>query len=267
MEAAHPEVVEPEPDLLRNVPAGDETRRKENTRSRLVRASVQVFAEKGLDGATIDDLVRAAGFTRGAFYSNFSSKDEVFRAAFALATQQVIQIMHERVDEARAAHGPLESVVPVGSAGEEADEGARTEEAALMLDLFEAMRPFGRQWCLLHTEAVTHSLRSQADRDELVAQRRLLRSTVAGVLASTAPGVGLRDGLGFEDLAQLLIGVFIDLITREQLEGEDVSALASTSILGTLRAFLLPGEDDGGPGAPGAVCTGAADGGECRTAV
>ncbi|UEJ83208.1 TetR/AcrR family transcriptional regulator [Brachybacterium halotolerans subsp. kimchii] len=262
MEAGHPEVVDPVPDLLGNVPAGDETRRKENTRSRLVRASVQVFAEKGLDGATIDDLVRAAGFTRGAFYSNFSSKDEVFRAAFALATQQVIQIMHERVDEARAAHGPLGSVVPGSASGGAADEGARTEEAALMLDLFEAMRPFGRQWCLLHTEAVTHSLRSQADRDELVSQRRLLRSTVAGVLASTAPGVGPREGLDFEDLAQLLIGVFIDLITREQLEGEDVSALASTTILGTLRAFLQPGEE----GAAGAVCAGAADRGECRTA-
>jgi AcrR family transcriptional regulator len=265
MEAGHPEEPDHVSDLLQGVPAEDDTRRKENTRSRLVRAAVQVFAEKGLDGATIDDLVRAAGFTRGAFYSNFSTKDEVFGAAFALATDQVIQIMHERIELVRAEHGPLEAMDP--------ETGPSREDAGIMLSLFEVMRPFGRQWYLLHTEAVTHSLRSPEAQADLVSQRRRLRTTVAGVLAETAPGVTPREGLTFEDLAQLLIGVFVDLITREQLEGVDVSSLASTTILGTLHAFLVPAAGaDGGEVAdscalsdPLVRTTVAADGGECRT--
>ncbi|PWH05719.1 TetR family transcriptional regulator [Brachybacterium endophyticum] len=254
MDTAHPEASTRASDLLQGAPVGDETRRKENTRSRLVRAAVQVFAETGLDGATIDDLVSAAGFTRGAFYSNFESKDEVFGAAFALATDQVIQIMRERVSAVRAEHGILETIAP----GEPS-----SEDAGIMLSLFEVMRPFGRQWCLLHTEAVTHSLRSQEARDGLVAQRRLLRATVAEVLSETAPDVELRGGVGYEDLAQLLIGVFVDLITREQLEGEDVSTLASTTILGTLHAFLVP---VGETGAGSCVPQRAADGGEYSAA-
>ena len=69
-------------DLFEPLPESAGTRRKENTRAKLVRASLDVFVEKGIDGATVDDLVKAAGFTRGAFYSSFSSKEEVFIALF-----------------------------------------------------------------------------------------------------------------------------------------------------------------------------------------
>lgn len=48
-----------------------QARSKENTRRRLIEASIEVFTQKGVEGATVDDLTRAAGFTRGAFYSNF----------------------------------------------------------------------------------------------------------------------------------------------------------------------------------------------------
>ena len=54
------------------------TRRRENTRARLLEAAEDVFVRKGLNRVTVDDLVGAAGFTRGAFYSNFSSLEEVF---------------------------------------------------------------------------------------------------------------------------------------------------------------------------------------------
>lgn len=51
--------------------------RRTQTRQRLMEAAVQVFAEKGIAGATVEELSEAAGFTRGAFYSNFDSKDEL----------------------------------------------------------------------------------------------------------------------------------------------------------------------------------------------
>ena len=39
------------------------------------------------------------------------------------------------------------------------------------------------------------------------------------------------------------MGIFIDLLVREQLEGRDVTQLAATTILGTLRAFIAPKTD------------------------
>ena len=53
------------------------TRSRENTRARLLEAAAQVFAEAGLDGASVEAVCERAGFTRGAFYSNFESKDEL----------------------------------------------------------------------------------------------------------------------------------------------------------------------------------------------
>jgi len=48
------------------------TRSRENTRARLLEAAAQVFAEAGLDGASVEAVCERAGFTRGAFYSNFA---------------------------------------------------------------------------------------------------------------------------------------------------------------------------------------------------
>lgn len=48
------------------------------TTERLLEAGAAVFARLGLNGASIEDIVEAAGFSRGAFYSNFGSKEELF---------------------------------------------------------------------------------------------------------------------------------------------------------------------------------------------
>lgn len=55
----------------------DSRRARVNTRARLIEAATQVFVDKGFSGARIDDVVAAAGFTRGAFYSNYSSMQEL----------------------------------------------------------------------------------------------------------------------------------------------------------------------------------------------
>jgi AcrR family transcriptional regulator len=41
-------------------------------------AASEVFAESGFDGASVEAICERAGFTRGAFYSNFASKEELF---------------------------------------------------------------------------------------------------------------------------------------------------------------------------------------------
>jgi AcrR family transcriptional regulator len=48
------------------------------TRQRLLDAAERVFLRRGLQGSSVEEISAEAGFTRGAFYSNFKSKDELF---------------------------------------------------------------------------------------------------------------------------------------------------------------------------------------------
>lgn len=73
------------------------TARRAQTRERLLAAAVAVFADRGINGASVEEICEAAGFTRGAFYSNFADKSELvlallernMTAQFAAANQAV----------------------------------------------------------------------------------------------------------------------------------------------------------------------------------
>lgn len=62
--------------------------RKEVTRELLLDAAIRVFAEKGYHGASLDDVADAAGFTKGAVYSNFTRKADLFRALMTRETER-----------------------------------------------------------------------------------------------------------------------------------------------------------------------------------
>jgi AcrR family transcriptional regulator len=51
---------------------------KARTRARLLDAAAQVFARKGFSGASVEEIAEHAGYSTGALYSNFGSKDELF---------------------------------------------------------------------------------------------------------------------------------------------------------------------------------------------
>jgi len=70
--------------------------RKAQTREQLLDAATRVFAERGFEAASLDEVAAAAGYTKGAVYSNFASK-----------TDLVIALI-ERVE---AEHGPIEAMV------------------------------------------------------------------------------------------------------------------------------------------------------------
>jgi AcrR family transcriptional regulator len=72
-------------------------RRRENTRQRLLDAAAQVFAEVGLDAASVEAVCEAAGYTRGAFYSNFESKEQLFLDLCARAAAQQIAAVRAKV--------------------------------------------------------------------------------------------------------------------------------------------------------------------------
>ncbi len=58
---------------------------KNKTRERILERSFRLFAIKGFEGVTIDDLMSNCGLTRGAFYAHFTSKAELYREALKFA--------------------------------------------------------------------------------------------------------------------------------------------------------------------------------------
>jgi len=57
-------------------------RRKAETRALLLQAGLSVFAERGIELATLDEVAQAAGFTKGAIYRQFPSKGGFLLALF-----------------------------------------------------------------------------------------------------------------------------------------------------------------------------------------
>src|SRR4051812_50196100 len=63
---------------------------RDDTREKLFEAAARVFEEQGIGGASIEAVAAAAGFTRGAVYSNFKSKDELIIALLQDYVEQTI---------------------------------------------------------------------------------------------------------------------------------------------------------------------------------
>jgi AcrR family transcriptional regulator len=73
--------------------------RTEVTRRKLLAAAKQIFAKDGFEAARLEDISSGAGYTRGAFYANFDSKEDIF---FALLEEWV----RERIESVTAALRP-----------------------------------------------------------------------------------------------------------------------------------------------------------------
>src|SRR5262245_38746350 len=54
--------------------------RKSQTRAELLRAARVVFLRRGFHGASVDEIAEEAGYTKGAVYSNFAGKDDLYLA-------------------------------------------------------------------------------------------------------------------------------------------------------------------------------------------
>lgn len=122
------------------------TPRRQRTRERLIDAAYDVFAEEGVHASTVEQVCERAGFTRGAFYSNFTSKEELFAALMERQQDILLAALATKVD----ALGPhLEKVTtPL-------DEDGLGE---LLLDFF--IGPMDdRTWCLIDHEFRLMSLR------------------------------------------------------------------------------------------------------------
>lgn len=91
--------------------------RREKTRDRLLDAALSVFAERGVQAAAVEEICERAGFTRGAFYSNFESKDDLCLALMQRTGERALV----------GARETLATIAPRLSASEDVD--ALLEEA------------------------------------------------------------------------------------------------------------------------------------------
>ncbi|SDD22726.1 TetR/AcrR family transcriptional regulator [Auraticoccus monumenti] len=81
-------------------PPGTPSARRERTRRRLMEAAVHVVAEKGVNGASVEEICERAGFTRGAFYSNFGSKEDLCLAVMRQHVEDHLARANEALDSA-----------------------------------------------------------------------------------------------------------------------------------------------------------------------
>ena len=61
-------------------PTSRRQERAESTRARLIQAAEKIFARDGFEAAKLEEIAAEAGYTRGAFYANFDSKEDLFLA-------------------------------------------------------------------------------------------------------------------------------------------------------------------------------------------
>lgn len=73
--------------------------KRDRTRCAIVDAAIEIIADKGLDAASIDELMRAAGMARGTFYNYFQSRDEVLAAVVYTMQAQMRDSVEQRIPE------------------------------------------------------------------------------------------------------------------------------------------------------------------------
>jgi len=74
-------------------------RRKELTRTALIESAMEVFGRKGFEGSSLDEIAENAGFTRGAIYKNFESKEELFFAVMDHFNERAIAAFDDQLGD------------------------------------------------------------------------------------------------------------------------------------------------------------------------
>src|SRR5271166_3384119 len=72
---------------------------KEVTRMRLVEAAEKLFLRKGFEDASVDEISEMAGYSRGAFYSNFKDKEQMFLAVIDRRQPKPLDDIFQQVSE------------------------------------------------------------------------------------------------------------------------------------------------------------------------
>lgn len=185
------------------------SRRRENTRQKLLDAAAQVFAEVGLDAASVEAICERAGFTRGAFYSNFDSKDELFLELAGRVARARVDVVKSRVAAAEQ-NGGFD--VTAGN-------------AFAIIDQVLDISADDRLGILLMSEIRIHSLRNPQLAAAYLRQEQEMQGSVAQIVRD----IGRANGVGFrvsaDVAARLLLTVWEGASVRATMAGLDYDAM------------------------------------------
>jgi len=106
--------------------------RRTRTRQRLMASAVAVFAERGVIGSSVEEICEAAGFTRGAFYSNFADKDELVLAMIEQSVAEEYAAAAEAVTELKAQPARLAAADLVAQVLDRLNHGGRSDRTNLL---------------------------------------------------------------------------------------------------------------------------------------
>jgi AcrR family transcriptional regulator len=192
---------------------------REETRQRIFEAAAGVFAEHGVAGATIEQIAAAAGFTRGAFYSNFAGKDEL--AVAMLEDHLSRSSTHNRA--LLDTHGEPDAFVRALRA----DEGREDD-------------PLHRN-PLLQVELMLYAARTPELRPALGRRLATMRSLVGEIAASTVAAA--RPGLDLDParLGLALVAIEDGLRLHRLVDPDSTPADAFVEVLDWLRVVVASG--------------------------
>jgi len=199
-----------------------------DVRRRLLDAALVVFAERGFAEARLDDVAAAAGLTKGAIYSNFASKDEVF---FAMLDDQV----HRRVD---VVHAALATDRPDGRPPTTPHEVGR-----LLTRAFTE----GREWQLVFVDFWLRAVRDPAILKQFLAHRETLRGVIAASVTDNVGATQPEGALTADDVATVVLALCNGLAIEQYI---DPRAVPDDLFGRVLAQCALPPAP--APGAPGA---------------
>ncbi|EUA29576.1 bacterial regulatory s, tetR family protein [Mycobacterium intracellulare 1956] len=189
-------------------------RRLEHTRSLLVDAAEEVFGEKGFVAATLDDIAHAAGYTKGAIYKHFSTKEDLFLAVsdrywrryfvnFTEVMAPATQVGARELDEIAKRWSQLSR-----------DRGA--EHAALGHEfmLYLLRNPKARERVAAKRSEAVEALAKfiVAGIDRLGGTLLIPASTFAQVLVATSDSVVLGSQLDDVDLFRPIVEMYVSVI-------------------------------------------------------
>jgi AcrR family transcriptional regulator len=141
---------------------------RDETRDKLFEAATRVFEEQGIGSASIEAIAAAAGFSRGAFYSNFKSKDELIIAMLEDHVERSI----ERNLDLLAQHQDIDDFL---NALKNMDRSKQD--------------PLGRA-PLLHMEMILFVARAEKRRPELAKRLRARRKLVSDIVETSLKSSG-----------------------------------------------------------------------------
>jgi AcrR family transcriptional regulator len=195
-------------------PALTRKEKQAKTRSALLSSAAKLICRKGITEASIDDVATDAGYTKGAFYANFKSKEEMFLVMLDEAYAEEL----ERLE----AHLP--------------GEGAPAEEVRASAEDFIRFVRSAPEWPRLYFEFVVYAARNPEFREELATRNRAMRERIADVIRNWSAGFSAESPFPFEDIAAMLF-CMADGFLIQQLVEPDTDA----DLYGTMNATLFKG--------------------------